>query len=391
MNYWDKLSDAKREHLAGLDHLRVIAITWVFLCHYRAYERPVWVDEIGKFGWVGVDLFFVLSGFLIGAQLLRQLRDRQSIDFRRFYINRTFRILPAYFFIVFLYFAFPFLRERDGIAPFWQFATFTQNFDLDFGNEGAFSHAWSLSIEEQFYLLLPLAISFSREKEGFKKGFYVLVGVFLFGLLVRAASWLHFVEPFYTHNISEGRFVAYNKWVYYPTYNRLDGLIAGVTIAAIVTFYPQLTKRISRYGNQLFFVGVLLTAIAYLFLKDDRLAFWPTLLGYPLLALAFGCMVFGAIFPSCFLYHLKWRWSAVLAALSYSIYLCHKLVNEVLQNPLDELGIPAESNWRVILCACVTLLVALLMNRLIEYPFMKWKHSLLLKKQERAFTENPTA
>jgi len=381
MSYLSKLTDAKQTHLAGLDHLRATAIILVFLCHYRAYERPLWVDVVGKFGWVGVDLFFVLSGFLIGEQLLRQVHELGKIDFSRFYISRTLRILPVYFFMVFLYFAFPFLREREGIAPLWQFITFTQNFDLDFGNEGAFSHAWSLSIEEQFYLLLPLTISLSSTKGHFKKGFYILLGVFLFGLLVRGASWLYFMDSFYSHNITDGRFVMYNKWVYYPTYNRLDSLVVGVAIAAIVTYSKELTHRISRYGNRLFFTGVALLALAYVFLKDDRLAFWPTLLGYPLLALAFGCMVFGAIFPSCFLYHIHWKFSTVIAALSYSIYLCHKVVNELLQAPLDVLGFSAHSNWRVLLCACCSIIGALFMNRVIEYPFLKWR-SAILKRQK---------
>jgi len=382
MNYWERLSDTKGKHLAGLDHLRAAAIILVFLCHYRAYERPLWVDAIGRFGWTGVDLFFVLSGFLIGEQLLRQIKDDGFIDFKHFYISRALRILPAYFFIVFLYFLFPFLREREGIAPFWQFVTFTQNFDLDFGSEGSFSHAWSLCIEEQFYLLLPVAISFSVEKGHFKKGFYLLLSVFFLGFFVRGLSWMYFVEPYYVHDITDGRFVAYNKWVYYPTYNRFDGLIVGVGIAALVTFSQKLTKQLSQYGNALFVMGVGLIFLAYFFLENDRLDFWPTLLGYPLLALAFGCMVFGAIFPSCFLYRIRWRFSAIIAALSYSIYLCHKMVNELVQTPLNALGIPNDSNWRVLICACCTIMVAFVINRFIEFPFMKWRN-ILLKRQKK--------
>ena len=380
MPYWSKLTDAKHQHLAGLDHLRALAIVLVFLCHYRAYAMPAWVDTVGKFGWVGVDLFFVLSGFLIGEQLLRQLQQAGRIDFKSFYISRTFRILPAYFFMVFVYFAFPFLRERDGIAPLWQFLTFTQNFDLDFGTEGAFSHAWSLSIEEQFYLLLPLTISLTSGKDHFKSSFYVLLLVFLLGFLVRGLNWSHFVGAFYANGITDGRFVAYNKWVYYPTYNRLDGLLAGVGIAAIVTFAKGLTQRLRNHGNTLFVIGLVLLALAYVFLKADRLAFWPTLLGYPLLSLAFGFMVFGSIFPSCFLYRIRWKASAVIAALSYSIYLCHKVVNELLQRPLDAIGLPSTSNWRVFICAIAAFSAALLMNRFIEYPFFRWR-SKILKRQ----------
>jgi len=381
MNYWEKLTDANKKHLAGLDHLRALAIILVFLCHYRAYKMPLWVDVVGRFGWTGVDLFFVLSGFLIGEQLLRQIKNKGAINFKQFYISRTFRILPAYFFIVLVYFLFPVLRERDGIAPLWQFLTFTQNFDLDFGNEGSFSHAWSLAIEEQFYVLLPLSICLSAKNRHIKKGFYLLAGVFLFGLLVRCWSWIQVMNPFYIHDITDGRFVAYNKWVYYPTYNRLDGLMAGVAIAGIMTFSKKLSERIKCQGNWLLASGTIGLIIAYFFLKEDRLDFWPTLIGYPLLALAFGLMVFGAILPSCFLYHIRWKFSTVIAALSYSIYLSHKMVNEALQTLLDYLGLAKESNVRVLLCACGSILVAFLINRCIEYPFMKWRKKILTQQK----------
>ncbi|QNL49604.1 acyltransferase [Olivibacter sp. SDN3] len=381
MRYLSKLLDFEGKHLAGLDHLRALAIILVFLCHYRAYERPEWVEVIGSFGWVGVDLFFVLSGYLIGYQLLRYLQLNQVIDFKHFYISRTLRILPAYFLVVTLYFMFPVLRERGGIAPFWQFITFTQNFNLDFGNEGSFSHAWSLCIEEQFYLLLPLTLTLIAQKGYLNKGMYILLFLFAASMVVRAISWYYFMAPFYFHDILDGRFVAYNKWVYYPTYNRLDGLLVGVGIAALMVFRPGLRDRLAAYGNQLFFAGCAVIIVAYFFLSKDRLDLLPTLFGYPLIAVGFGLMVLGALYPTCFLYHLRWKISTLIAALSYGIYLCHKFLNHLLQGPLQELGIPAESNWRLLICAIVSVLGALLMHRFIEYPFLQWRNVLLRRRR----------
>ncbi|MFC6101990.1 acyltransferase family protein [Olivibacter domesticus] len=389
MLYWKKLTDTEGKHLAGLDHLRAIAIILVFLCHYRAYERPQWVDVVGLFGWTGVDLFFVLSGYLIGEQLFRQVKHDHTINFKHFYISRFFRILPAYFFVVFIYFLFPTVRERDGIAPFWQFMTFTQNFDLDFGNEGTFSHAWSLCIEEQFYLLLPLTITAVLSGKYQKKAVYILVALFLSCAIVRGLSWLYFMKPYYDHGITEGRFVTYNKWVYYPTYNRLDGLLVGVSIAALLTFYPEVKKRLAKWGNRLFIVGVILITIAYFFLKNDRLDFWPTLIGYPLIAVSYGFMVLAVLCPSCFLYRLRWKLSTLIAALSYGVYLCHKFLNHLLQRPLDHLGIPSNSNWRVLICAFISILVALLLNRIIEHPFMRWKNKILRKKMQKPIVDEP--
>ncbi len=374
--YWNQLTDVDRKHLAGLDHLRALAIILVFLCHYRAYDRPAWVNEIGLFGWTGVDLFFVLSGYLIGNQLMQQLKIRQAIGFSEFYLNRALRIFPAYFAVVFLYFAFPFIRERDGIAPLWQFLTFTQNFDLDFGNEATFSHAWSLSIEEQFYLLLPISLWLVARTGTLKRGFLIFCGIFILGLLLRGINWMHFMKPFYDGGVTDNRFVTYNKWVYYPTYNRLDGLMVGVAIAAIMNYRPRWRAWQATRGNQLLVAGLILLAGAYFLMRGDRLAFWPTLLGYPLLSVAYGMMVFAALSPSCILYRIRWKVSTLIAALSYGMYLCHKFLNHLMQGPLDAWGLAKDGSLRVLICLAVSILGAWLLNFLVEYPFMTLRRRL---------------
>ncbi|SKB56773.1 Peptidoglycan/LPS O-acetylase OafA/YrhL, contains acyltransferase and SGNH-hydrolase domains [Parapedobacter luteus] len=375
IGYWRRISDADGKHLAGLDHLRALAIILVFLCHYRAYERPGWVDEVGLFGWTGVDLFFVLSGYLIGNQLMRQL-DAGAIRFGEFYLNRALRIFPAYFLVVFLYFAFPFIRERDGIAPLWQFLTFTQNFDLDFGNEGTFSHAWSLAIEEQFYLLLPLTLWSLAGSRIWRHGPWIFLGIMVFGLLIRGILWLQVMQPFYDAAITENRFVAYNKWIYYPTYNRLDSLVVGVAIASIMNYRPRWCAWQARRGNLLLIGGLLLVAVAYFIFRGDRLTFWPTVVGYPILSVAYGMLVFAALSPSCILYRVRWSASAVIAALSYGIYLCHKFLNHLMQQPLDVIGLEKAGNTRVLICAVVSVLGALLLNCLVEHPFLRWRARL---------------
>jgi peptidoglycan/LPS O-acetylase OafA/YrhL len=104
----------------------------------------------------GSDLFFVLSGYLIGGQLLSQLGGRRRIKFGRFYARRALRILPAYFVVVAVYFCLPILREFPTISPLWKFLISVQNIGLRGGT--AFSHAWSLAIKDQFYLVLPLVL-----------------------------------------------------------------------------------------------------------------------------------------------------------------------------------------------------------------------------------------
>ena len=108
---------AANHALAGLDHLRALAITLVILFHYSIFEHPHWVESAGSFGWTGVDLFFVLSGYLISSQLFDKVVKGQQISMAEFYIKRSFRILPAYYGLLLLYCLVPPFREGGEPAP----------------------------------------------------------------------------------------------------------------------------------------------------------------------------------------------------------------------------------------------------------------------------------
>ena len=138
--------------LVGLVHLRALAIVLVFVYHYRLFAHPEWVDSVGAFGWTGVDLFFVLSGFLISRQLFRSIATRGTFSLREFYFKRLLRIVPAYLVVLAAYFCLPSIHERESLPPLWRFLSFTQNIGLDLRTSGTFSHAWSLCIEEHFRL-----------------------------------------------------------------------------------------------------------------------------------------------------------------------------------------------------------------------------------------------
>src|SRR5690348_17384163 len=109
-----------------------------------------------RWGWIGVDLFFVLSGYLIGGQLLAPLARGQSINLKRFFARRALRIMPAYFVILGIYIFLPAWREYPDMYPWWKFLLSVQNIALHGGT--AFSHAWSLAVEDQFYLCLPFIL-----------------------------------------------------------------------------------------------------------------------------------------------------------------------------------------------------------------------------------------
>src|SRR5437660_4206587 len=145
-----------RERQPGLDLLRALAVIVVVIYHAAlfGFKLPGRVD---RFGWIGVDLFFVLSGYLIGGQLLAPLARDQPIKLGRFFTRRALRIMPAYFVVLAVYFLLPSWREYPEMSqPLWKFLLSVQNIALH--GSTAFSHGWSLAVEDQFSLLLPLLL-----------------------------------------------------------------------------------------------------------------------------------------------------------------------------------------------------------------------------------------
>src|SRR5947207_6916273 len=151
-----------RERQPGLDLLRAVAIIVVVIYHAGlfGFKLPGRVD---RWGWIGVDLIFVLSGYLIGGQLLAPLARGQRINLGTFFARRAFRIMPAYFVVLAIYFLLPSWREYPEMSqPLWKFLLSIQNIALHGGT--AFSHAWSLAVEDQFYLALPLLLLFVNRR-----------------------------------------------------------------------------------------------------------------------------------------------------------------------------------------------------------------------------------
>jgi peptidoglycan/LPS O-acetylase OafA/YrhL len=145
---------------------------------------------------MGVDLFFVLSGYLIGSQLLRPYVRGSRPSIGGFYLRRAFRVLPAYLAVLLFYFAIPGFREAPGLSPAWQFLTFTENFRIDYLHDQAFSHVWSLCVEEHFYLVLPLLIVLLMRRPSFGKALAVILGILCFGIAIRTYIYIHQVQVF---------------------------------------------------------------------------------------------------------------------------------------------------------------------------------------------------
>ena len=359
--------------LLGLDHLRAFAITYVVLFHYQFFGHPDWVKKIAGFGWSGVDLFFVLSGFLISGQLFATIAKGKKISLSEFFIKRFFRIIPPFLAVVILYAAFPAVHEWGHLSPIWRYLTFTHNFGLDLRKYGTFSHAWSLCVEEQFYLILPLIfVLFGYFKAG-KKAIYLLLLLFIGGFIIRLWGWDHFIKPV----LEADNYGAYwNKYIYYPTYNRLDSLLVGVSIAGLYTFYPSIKEKINKHCNLVMFSGIILLLTSGFVCKGYS-TYNTTLWGFPIVALSYGLIVAAVVCPSSSIYRFKSFVTSQIASLSYAIYLSHKIIIHVVQNGIEKAGLDKNSNVAMLICFVCIIAGALLSRYMIERPAMRMRDIVL--------------
>jgi peptidoglycan/LPS O-acetylase OafA/YrhL len=278
----------------GLDFLRAAAIGWVLLYHASLFGLAPRDPWIVKFGWMGVDLFFALSGYLIAGQLLRPLARGQRPDYRRFLVRRLLRTLPAYFAVLAVYFLVAPARDRPDLLPLWRFLTFTQNIGLVPDPPKAFSHAWSLCVEEQFYLALPVALLPLAPRATPRRVLAVFVGTLVFGMAVRGWLWLDQVALQPHDPASAPRALRYMTAIYYPSWSRLDGLLAGVAAAALQIFRPAWWGRLVQRCNLVLLVGFAGVVVSAAVFGGQIAGFYGSVLGFPLLSLSMGALVIGA-------------------------------------------------------------------------------------------------
>lgn len=371
-----------KHSLHGLNHLRAFAILLVFFYHYRMFDHPDWVDEYAAFGWTGVDLFFILSGFLISSQLFEQLKINNKININEFFVKRFFRIIPPYLAITLLYFLFPLFREREALPPIWKFLTFTQNFNLDVINSGTFSHAWSLCIEEQFYLTFPFLLLFIYKRKQIWDSKLTIPTLLVLVIILRLFSWYGFIAP----NLESDNFwLQWYKWIYYPTYTRLDGLFIGVGLAAIFHYNEKAKKIIHQNGNKLFLLGLVLLIIAY-FICKNQYSFTASIFGFTLVSVAYGSIVASAISNTSTLFKFKSYLTSQIASMSYSIYLSHKGVIHITQKILQNSGLDTHSNSVLIICIVVCIIIALFFRYIIENPALRIRNLILNKNYKTIST-----
>lgn len=350
----------------GLDLLRAVAILWVMPFH--SYLAGYMGGGVLRWsGWMGVDLFFALSGFLIGSQVFNALAASGRLDFVDFYLRRGFRTLPTYFVVLGIYVAWPSMREMAGLPPLWQFLTYTLNLFNNLGRS-AFSHAWSLCVEEQFYLLFPLLALLLVRAGHWRRGMAVIVGLVVGGMVLRAWLWLHFVHPIQLKGGDAT--AAYLHFLYVPTYARLDDLLGGLALAAARSYGTRGWAWIERHANALAVTGVLLTGLCMWGFDGRRLGFAANVFGYPMLALAMTALVAAAASARGVLAKMRVPSAGWFAAASYSLYLSHKMVYGQLHGRFGA-WVDGHGLWTVLIYMAAILAVGAALHYAVERPFLR--------------------
>ena len=356
-----------RERQPGLDLLRALAIVVVVIYHagIMGFQMP---GRVHRFGWIGVDLFFVLSGYLIGGQLLAPLTRDQRIRLKTFFARRALRIMPAYFVVLAIYFLLPTWREYPEMAqPLWKFLLSIQNVALHGGT--AFSHAWSLAVEDQFYLALPfiLLVLHNRLRTAIFISFAIVIG----GILLR--TFLAY------QNLSENGGVAFRgfqAWIYYPTWTRLDPLVFGVALAAIEKFRANWWQRLTNLAPWLWLPALALIVYALWLGEGEQINFVACVWQFPLVAIAFAALLVCAQSDRLPLRRVRIPGVAFIASIAYSAYLVQKLaihaVSEFCRaHDVDLTSAPALIGVELCVYAAATILFFT-----IERPFLQLRHRI---------------
>jgi peptidoglycan/LPS O-acetylase OafA/YrhL len=354
-----------------LDGLRSIAILLVVsghLSHQFAetygqtlYSKLPFVAN----GWIGVDLFSVLSGFFIGGQLWKELRARKTINVGRFIIRRGFRIWPLYFFtfLCVLLFALAFGHDVAAREYGWSDVVFVTNFY----NRGLVMGSWSLCTEEQFYIVAPLALFFfARHVHLVERCRPWLWGLLLFVPVLRAAVWMHVTGGFFRHD--PGLFSP----LFYCSLTHCDGLIVGLIIANL---WVAGEKRVAGIANPWVLVAVATTLLIVFHVLQKEI------FDFSVLALFFGSFVWLGLQRQIPLFNSRiFYW---ISRLSFGMYLNHEYMCPwIVHTVLAKLPLPGHllifTNLAgVVIVTILSAAIALVTFCFVEHPFLQMRKAVL--------------
>jgi peptidoglycan/LPS O-acetylase OafA/YrhL len=337
-----------RQKIPQLDAVRGIAILVVLVHNLNGFASPP-LSYITTYGWMGVDLFFVLSGFLITGILLDTKPSKDY--FRNFYARRCLRIWPLYYSVLlFMFVIVPLVRPQDaaGIfhksSPWWSYLFFFQNFLVAFptSSVGPLGVSWSLAVEELFYLVWPLFVRFLSAGRLQLLAWAILLSSPILRLFFNWHHWQIYSNPFC----------------------RLDGMMAGALLALLVRAPGFAPARFLKAAWM-----VLLVSAPLAITVDIYGAWWLT---FSMDVIAFAAFVYLALF--CTNAWMKSLFSnpflIFTGTISYGLYFIHKFPHDFFKAENVAATHPTIAFWGV---AAASYLIAIASWHLLEKPFLKLK------------------
>ncbi len=350
-----------------LDILRCVAVVTVILHH--SGDSTFFT----RVGWTGVDLFFVLSGFLISGLLFSEYKRNHAINFKRFFIRRALKIYPAFY--IFL-FATGITEEivfhtHSTVARYLHEIFFVMNYE-----HGVWDHTWTLAVEEHFYIFLPIFLfalgRFSTNREDpFRSIPWAALAIALLCPLFRAISVYVGTPDFHMANAA--------------SHERMDSLFFGVLIGYLYHFRLAILDEFMRHmPNRIAMAAAsaALLSFAYLYGREGKLF---STFGYSLIYLGFaGILLLSLYVHGIFsgklarLMELTGSAAAYVGMYSYSIYLWHGPVGAWLPGLFRRtLGFPTGEYGRLAVYFIGSLVVGIVMSKLVEYPILRLRDRLL--------------
>lgn len=365
----NNLQQAK--YIPQLDGLRGLAILMVMCYHYFPGVL------LFNFGWSGVDLFFVLSGFLIAGRLIPYIQEKKIL--LKFYRNRFLRIVPLYFLFLLLFFSCWFLFTSVNTRltyPFykdhwWNFFVFIQNWTLilDFPPAGIhLNHLWSLAVEEQFYLVFPLLWVIIKNKNKILESSIAILFILV---LLRISISLLYILP-----------NEYEK-IYWNTFFRADSFLAGVILYLITITKTQAIKYLQwiKWAGAICFL-ILITKIL-ITLNAEKNNLFIASVGFCLIAIMYCGLMSAVLLKSN-------KWIAIIFSLpllrfsgkiSYGMYIIHwplfliglSIIHKSLEFLKLNFSDPTILLLNALLCIPLTYLISSISFKYFESNFLKHK------------------
>jgi peptidoglycan/LPS O-acetylase OafA/YrhL len=349
---------AKRQRTAELDVLRGFAILLVMGVHVQAY--PIW----STFGGFGVDLFFVLSGFLISNLLFKEYRESHRIVLMRFFLRRALKLYPSFYFLL----AGTLIYCRWWHVPVTGRAvlgelTLTQNY------LGAiWGHTWSLAVEEHFYLLLPIALFLMMKirpdsDNPFRPVPYVFLVVATCCLALRIWNGVSY-RP-YNHHVH-----------FEPSHLRFDSLLFGVLLSYLHNFRGDVLRKVMSppWRLPISFLGIV--ALAPMLILESTHPFVYTF-GFTLLYIGFGILLLLAIYkekpgprPGIVI-----RAIGAMGVYSYTVYLWHVPLAMVFTALAVRFNMVNQYALHAVYLAA-SIITGIAASKLVEIPVLKIRERL---------------